>query len=74
MVLKLTLTLISGVFMMVGVGIGVGFIILFIEIGYSRYERAKERQITLAKKAVARWKRYVQVSNCKSNNNRWTDS
>lgn len=47
--------------MMVGVGIAVGFMILFIEIGYNRYERAKERQLTLAKKAVAKWKRYVQV-------------
>lgn len=46
---------------MVAVGIGIGFVILLIEIGYSKYETMKEKQNNIAKKAVARWKRYVQV-------------
>ena len=49
---------------MVAAGIGVGFVILLIEIGYSKYEAMKEKQNTIAKKAVYRWKRYVQVCNC----------
>ena len=55
---------IAGVFIMVAAGIGVGFVILLIEIGYSKYEAMKEKQNTIAKKAVYRWKRYVQVCNC----------
>ena len=51
----------AGVFIMVAIGIGIGFVILLIEIGYSKYENMKEKQNNIAKKAVARWKRYVQV-------------
>jgi len=46
---------------MVAVGIGVGFIMLMTEILYSKYQGEKEKQNDIAKKAVARWKRYVQV-------------
>lgn len=64
---KINITDISaiiGVFIMVAAGIGVGFVILLFEIAYSKYENMKEKQNTIAKKAVSRWKRYVQVCAC----------
>jgi len=47
--------------MMVTGGIGIGFMILLVEIGYNKYEMMKEKQNSIAKKVVCRWQRYVQV-------------
>ncbi|GAV07594.1 hypothetical protein RvY_17412-2 [Ramazzottius varieornatus] len=52
----------AGVFILVGIGIAGGIILIIIEISYKRSQVAKQRQARVTRMAFDRWRRTIDVS------------